>query len=175
MAQLNESAAGLLTPAQAAELTRVIDLEARWENMRVDRPGPGHGTLDLQNRQRAYEAFRARRAAYEVEYRTNRFPELTPNGPDRLGAWCRAVRAVLHRAEPGTEQPAHALEKAYRLTDRLATRLNRVPVVRGLTDGIEAAIRELDGIIRWCDGLTGGPELPPDPAFEVGKDPAPLG
>jgi hypothetical protein len=174
VAQLSANAAEQLAPAQAAELTRIIDLEARWENMRVDRPGPGHDTLDLQNRQRTYEAFRARRAAYVAQYRTDRIPELTPNGPDRLAAWCRAVRSVLRRAEPGTECPAHAIEKAYRLTDRLAARLNEAPVVRGTPDGIAAAIRELDGIIRWCDGLLGGPDRPPDPAFEVGKGPGPL-
>lgn len=168
MAQLNETAAEQLGPDQAAELARVIDLEARWENMRVDRPGPGHGTLDLQNRQRTYEAFRSHLAAYVARYRTSRVPELTPNGPDRLGAWCRSVRAVLRRARPGTECPGHAIEKAYRLTDRLAVRLGKEPLARTAPDSAEAAIRELDGIIRWCEGSDAEPLAAA--AYELGAD-----
>ncbi|MDB5309234.1 MAG: hypothetical protein JWO38_3436 [Gemmataceae bacterium] len=169
MAQLNERAAEDLDPVQAAELAAVIDLEARWENMRADRPGGavGHGTLDLQNRQRTYEAFRSRWVAYTARYKTLRVPELTPNGPERLGAWCRAVRAVLRRAEGGG-CPVHAVEKAHRLAGRIAERLKKEPVGRGgPLGGVGDAIREMDAVVRWCDGL-----LPPtgaEGAAEVGN------
>ena len=60
-------------------------------------------------------------------------PELTLNTPDRVGAWCRAVRAVFRRAEPvgvGSDRPTHAVEKAYRLADRIAARLKTSPLGR---------------------------------------------
>jgi hypothetical protein len=158
VAQLNESAAEQLDPVQAAELARVIDLEARWENIRADRAGvmTGHGTLDLQNRQRTYEAFRSRLAAYTARYRSTRVPELTPNGLDRLGAWCRTVRAVLRRAEhvaAAGDCPVYVVAKAHRMADQIAIRLNKKPVGQGSPpDDIAGAIRELDALIAWCDG-----------------------
>jgi hypothetical protein len=151
VAQLSALAAETLDPAQASALAEVMDLEARWENLRAGGPEPS--TIDLQHRQRAYEAFRARLAAYTSRYKTLRVPELTPNGPDRLGAWYKTVRAVLCRAEPGTAYPAHVIDKAYRLADRLAARLNHPAVARGTADGIEAAVRELDGLVQWCEAL----------------------
>ena len=160
---MSESAAEMLDPAQAAELSRVIDLQARWENMRDDpaRVGAGFSTPDLQGRQRAYETFRARLAAYTARYRAAQVPELTLNTPDRVGAWCRAVRAVFRRAEPvgvGSDRPTHAVEKAYRLADRIAARLKTSPLGReSPPDGIPSAVRDLDAVIRWCDGLVGPP------------------
>jgi hypothetical protein len=159
---MSESAAEMLDPAQAAELSQVIDLQARWENMRDDpeRVGVGFSTPDLQGRQRAYEMFRARLAAYTARYRAAQVPELTLNTPDRVGAWCRAVRAVFRQAEPGagSNRPTHAVEKAYRLADRIAARLKTGPVGREVSPGgTPSAVRNLDAVIRWCDGLSGPP------------------
>jgi hypothetical protein len=151
VAQLSEQAAQDLDPVQATELVEVLDLEARWENQRADGSRTaGRGTLDLLSRQRTYEAFRVRMAAYLARYRTQRVPELTPNGPDRLRKWCRTVRAVLHRAGRGC--PVHAIEKAHRLVGRIAERLKMDSLLRGAPPQTTTdAIRELDTLIRWCD------------------------
>jgi hypothetical protein len=140
----------------------MIDLQARWENMRV---GPaladaGYTTPDLHDRQRTYEAFRSRPAAYTARFTASEVPETTLNGPDRVAVWCRAGRAVFRRAgdEVGTECPTHAMEKADRLADRIAARLKVEPLGRGSPpDSIGAAIGALDAVILWCGGLVGPP------------------
>jgi hypothetical protein len=162
MAQMSEQAAEKLDPAQAAELVWVIDLQARWENVRA---GPaqadgGYSTPDLHGRQRTYEAFRSRLAAYTARYKAAEVPETTLNSPDRVAVWCRAVRAVFRRAghEAGTECPTHAVEKAYRLADRIAARLKVEPVGRGSPpDSIGTAVGALDAVILWCGVLVGPP------------------
>ena len=162
MAQMSEQAAEKLDPEQAAELVRVIDLQAQWENTRAEpaRPDGGYSTPDLNGRQRTYEAFRSRLAAYTARYKAAEVPETTLNTPQRVGVWCRAVRAVFRRAghEAGTDCPTHAVEKAYRLADRIAARLKVEPVGRGSPpDGIGAAVGVLDAVILWCDGLVAPP------------------
>src|SRR4051812_17148601 len=81
--------------AQAAELTVLLDLEARWENLRAARAGTPQGpsvTQDLQGMQRAYDAFRAQLRAYQLRYSPAHASELLLNTPARLGKWCRQVR-----------------------------------------------------------------------------------
>jgi hypothetical protein len=180
VAQLTEAAAETLAPAQAAELARVIDLQARWECMLADAAGAriDYSTPDLQARQKAYEAFRVKRAEYAAQYRTGRVPETTLNTPERIGAWCRTVRAVLRRAGAGAGCPAAAVEKAYRVAGRAAARGEVEPVGREPPPADAAgALRQLDAIIAWCDELIspGGPH-PPRPqnggtANEVGNGP----
>jgi hypothetical protein len=160
VAQMTESTAEMLDPVQAAELSQVVDLQAHWENLKdvAGRDNAACTTTDLQGRQKAYEAFRSRMAAYTSRYRTAEVPELTLSAPDRFGAWCRAVRAVFLRAEPamGRACPSETVAKAYRLADRIGARLETDPVVREAPpDGIAAAIRDLAAIIQWCDGLPG--------------------
>src|SRR5262245_2529218 len=123
---MSESTAEKLTPAQAAELARVLDLQARWENMRDD-TASAHGVNSvshLQGLQRAFEAFRVRMAEYSARHRSAQIPDLTPSGPDRLGAWCRTVRAVFRRAvgEAGDDCPAHVAATAHRMAARIAAR-----------------------------------------------------
>jgi hypothetical protein len=162
MAQFSEREAERLDAVQAAELVGVIDLQARWENMRA---GPaqadgGYSTPDLLGRQRTYEAFRSRLATYTARYKAAEMPETTLNSPERVAVWCRAVRAVFRRArfESGAESPTHAVEKAYRLADRIAARLKVEPVGRGSPpDGIGAVVGALDAVIQWCGGLVGPP------------------
>ncbi|HEX4610719.1 MAG TPA: hypothetical protein VH092_21190 [Urbifossiella sp.] len=146
--------AGSLSPDQAAELIRVMELQACWENLRDDPTAGGAHGPGLRERQRRYDAFRAGLAGYTARYRAGEIPELTLNSPERVGLWCRAVRAVCGRAGVGAEAPVHVVGKAYRLADRIATRL-KVPVADrdGQTAGMENAIRGLDAIIAWCDGL----------------------
>jgi hypothetical protein len=149
---MTESAAGRLTPARAAELARVLDLQSRWENLRAEGTP---STAQLHALQTAFEAYRVRMAAYTARDRSEPVPELSPTKPDRLGAWCRTVRAVLSRAERG-ECPTHVLEKAHRVADRIAARVKAEPAGRGSPTDLAGAIRQLDAVIAWCDGLGDG-------------------
>ena len=54
--------AGSLDLAQAAELSLLVDLEARWENLR--KLNLGHSLQALLERQKAYDAFHAKLVAY---------------------------------------------------------------------------------------------------------------
>jgi len=161
MSQMSETVAEKLEPAQAAELVRVIDLQARWENMRgsptATGGNAGFSTPDLQGRQKAYEAFRVRLAAYTTRYRAAHVPEVTLNTPERVGMWCRAVRAVFRRAgQEFTEYPANIVAKAHRLADKIAARVGKEPAEREASiAGLPTAIRNLDAIISWCDALSG--------------------
>ena len=150
---MTETAAGRLAPARAAELARVLDLQSRWENLRADGTP---STPQLQALQAAFEAYRARRAAYAAGDRGGPVPELSPTKPGRLGAWCRTVRAVLARAEGG-ECPTHVLAKAHRVADRIAARVQAAPAGREAPTDLAGAIRQLDLVIAWCDGLGDGP------------------
>ncbi|MBA4189856.1 MAG: hypothetical protein C0467_17880 [Planctomycetaceae bacterium] len=159
MSQMSENTAEKLDQTQAAELVRVIDLQARWENMRGNPAtggGSGFSTPDLQGRQKAYEAFRVRLAAYTTRYRASHVPEVTLNTPERVGMWCRAVRAVFRRAgQEFTEYPTHTVAKAHRLADRIATRLGRPPAEREESSpGLAGAIRNLDAIVSWCEQMS---------------------
>lgn len=160
---MSERSAEQLAPAQAAELAAVIDSQARWENMRCDPPHAGdNSSAALQARQKAYDAFRTRLAAYTVKYRAAQVPEPTLNTPERVAVWCRAVRAVLLRAEPGAgAHPAHVVAKAHRLVDRIAARLGNSAPERGTGDD---AVRALDAVIAWCDVLVGPAQLTLKPA-----------
>jgi len=173
---MNEAAAARLDPAQAGELARVLDLQAQWENLRETpaREERGYSTAHLQGRQKTFEAFRSSLKAYTVRYRTAQIPEVTLNSPVRVGSWCRSVRAVFERAAAATGCPAHAVEKAYRMADRIAARLKIAPVGRAVPlAAVGDAVRGLDAIIGWCDGLAAVAVVPPaapEPAsYEVGE------
>ena len=149
---MKESAAERLSPARATELAQVLDLQAQWENLRADGID---STTQLQSLQKAFEAYRVRLVAYTADVRGEPIPELSPTKPDRLGAWCRTVRAVLKRADLGGECPVHVVSKMHRLADRIATRVKTEPASRESVTNITTAIRELDTVIAWCDGLNG--------------------
>jgi hypothetical protein len=176
MSQMNEHTAEKLETAQAIELARVLDLQARWENMREDRGQAGDGfTIPaLQGRQKAYDAFQIRLAAYSSKYRSAQVPEPTLNTPERVGMWCRAVRGVLRRAAEGHpgEYLSHVVAKAYRLVERIAARIQKDPPQHGsASENTGAAILHLDLVIDWCDALV-GPLSPatsstPTPLMEV--------
>ena len=98
--------------AQAAELAALVDMEARWENLRTtsSRPADAQPTIQgLQGKQKAYEAYRGKLAAYNKRYTPAHVPELLLNTPIRLGSWCRAMRDLYVRVEhnPQTHCPAH--------------------------------------------------------------------
>src|SRR5262249_46319944 len=118
MAKLTEAPSGILDPAQVAELSLLVDLEARWENLRTIRsqdPEGGATTQDLQGKQKAYEAFRAKLVAYNKRYEPAHIPELLLNTPARLNLWCRSMRDLYLQAEhnPQGHCPVHLMEKAY--------------------------------------------------------------
>src|SRR4051812_37256310 len=128
MAGTNGFSESTLDPAQAAELASLVDLEARWENLRTpaSRPPDSQPSIKLlQDKQRAYEGFRAKLAAYNKRFTPTHIPELLLNTPIRLGRWCQTMRDLHARLEPGTSAPfpVHLLEKAYRWADHVAARL----------------------------------------------------
>jgi hypothetical protein len=154
-----------LSPAQATELSLLVDLEARWENLRIYQPTtPGVvSTLkELHQKQKAYEAFFAKLAAYNKKYKPAHVPELLLNNATRLGLWCGRMRDLLARVQndPQVHCPVHLLEKAYRWADRLSDRMKKDRIARPtLASNIAAAIRELDELAQWCDSQTRAPSL----------------
>ena len=143
MPPLTEARAKRLAPEQAAALLRVLDLQARWENHRNDPAISVADPVELRVRQKAFDAFQAALTGYAKTYRSDHFPEPTQKVPERLADWCRVLLAVFRH----TDIPAvHVIAKAYRLADRIATRLGKETVRRG-------EIRELDAVIAWCDEL----------------------
>ena len=148
-----------LDPAQAAELALLVDLEARWENLRNTRardPGASPATQDLHDKQKAYEVFRAKLAAYNKRYTPTHVPELLLNTASRLGAWCRRMRDLYVQVEPNPAMrcPVHLLEKAYRCAERVAVRMGKDRVRRSAPPAdIGAAIRDLEALCQWSDEL----------------------
>ena len=85
-------------------------------------------------------------------------PELLLNTPSRLALWCRKMRDLYLQVEhdPRGHCPAHLLEKAYRWADRIGARMNKGPITRAAPpDTIRAAVRDLETLAGWCDGLAG--------------------
>ena len=149
-----------LSAVQTRELSLLVDLEACWENLRVyPPPGAEQGATlkELQQKQKAYEAFHVKLVAYNKGYRPAHVPELLLNTPDRLSAWCRSMIA-LHSAaqdDPQVHYPAHLLEKAYRWADRLCDKMNTARIPRqAQSRTIPAAIRELEDLAQWCANLS---------------------
>jgi hypothetical protein len=88
--------------AQASELSLLVDLEARWENLR--KVAPGYSLQDLQARQKAYDAFHAKLVAYNRRYTPPHVPELllntlgtshdTAGALEALAQWCDALCGI---------------------------------------------------------------------------------
>lgn len=151
MRQLTELDAERLPDDQAAALTRVLDLQARWECLLADAScGSGRYTVpDLSSRQKAYDAYRGRRADYEARYGTATVPDSSLNSPVRLAAWCRVVRAAFR---PVAGECPGLAEKAYRLADRITARMRQDSIAREPT--VEA-VRALDAVVAWCESFAG--------------------
>ncbi len=162
--EMSEAPAENLGPRQAAELAVLVELEACWENLRTSPPRPDvEPTVgDLQARQKAYEAFRAKLARYNKRYAPAHVPELLLNTPARLGLWCRAMRRLLLQVERDPQYcPVHLLEKAHRLADRVAHNTHRTPVNWATPPATtQAAVLALEAVECWCEdlvrGLSGG-------------------
>src|SRR5580700_4431605 len=128
MRQLNEADADRLSPDQAAELIRVLDLQAEWENHRDDPTKSALSLQDLRIRQKAFEVFRMAQRNYSVKYWNASLPEMTQNVLERLVLWCRVLRSIFLKANGGNI--THTMTKVYRLADRFAARLGTEPVRR---------------------------------------------
>lgn len=147
MTQMNESTAARLTPARAAELVQVLELQSRWENLRAD---GNHSTVQLQSLQNAFEAYRSRLANFVARDQSDAIPELTPTKPGRLGIWARTVRAVLKLADDRI-CPTHIVAKAHRVANQIAIRLKSQQGVWETPTDMPGAIFQLDRVIAWCD------------------------
>lgn len=147
--------AGFLDLAQAAELSVLVDLEARWENLR--KLNLGDSLQDLKARQKAYDAFHAKLVAYNRRYTPTHVTELLLNTPVRLALWCRKMRDLYRLVEhiPQGRCPVHLLEKAYRCADHLATRLHTDPASRpaSLPGTSHDTAGALEALAQWCDAL----------------------
>ena len=165
MPEMKEASVRTLDPAQATELTLLVDLEARWENLRktpLQAAEAGATTQDLHGKQKAYDAFRAKLVAYNKQYTPAHVPELLLNTPSRLGKWCRTMRELYLLVEHNSQGhcPVHLLEKAYRWADHVSTRMNKDRVSRSSPpSSIRAAILDLEALGHWCDDL--GKVAPP--------------
>jgi hypothetical protein len=167
MAQFIDPPPGNLEPAQAAELSLLVDLEACWENLRKPSPWRVRATLkDLTAMQRAYDSFRVRLLAYNKRFAPAHATDLLLNTPTRLGLWCRAMRDLYRQVEhnPHASCPAHVLEKAYRWADHVGAKKNTPFIRRMATPAtIGDAIRELEALAHWCGDLIGGTRPGPQP------------
>ncbi len=146
-------------PSHAAELALLVELEARWENLRA---APARTatvrstTQDLHGMQKAYDAFRSALAAYNKRFTPPHTPELLLNTPIRLGPWCKTMRDLFARVEnePKVRCPIHLLEKGYRWADGIAARLGKDRPTRTAPPvDVAAAVRELTALGQWCDEL----------------------
>lgn len=161
MPPMSNAPARILDPTQAAELSLLVDLEARWENLRNARRPSETAATDRQHleaRQRAYEAFHGRLVAYNKRYTPTHVPELLLNTPPRLAVWCRVMRDLYAQVEhaPKGHCPVHVLEKAYRCADQISARLHKERVERTPPPAtIGDAVRDLEALGQWCHGLLG--------------------
>ncbi len=159
MPEMREANVVSIDAAQAAELSLLVDLEARWENLRrtpLRPPEVESSTQDLQGKQKAYESFHAKLVAYNKQYTPAHVPEMLLNTPSRLARWCRTMRELYLRVEHDSRGhcPVHLLEKAYRWAGRVGVRMNTAYVSRSTPpDTIRAAIRDLEALGQWCDDL----------------------
>lgn len=161
MSEPREAAVDTLELAQATELTALVELEARWENLRTTPSQPREGapgTQALLGVQRAYDAFRSKLVVYNKRHKPAHVPELLLNTPLRLATWCRAMRALYLRVEHDARVacPLQLLEKAYRRAERIGARLNADWVnPPGAATTLRDAIDYLDALVQWCDALDG--------------------
>jgi hypothetical protein len=159
MPEIPNAPVGPLDPGQAAELSLLVDVEARWENLR--KVNPGYSLQDLQARQKAYDAFHAKLVAYNRRYTPTHVPELLLNTPLRLALWCRKMHDLYRQVEhvPQGHCPVHLLEKAHRCADHLGLRLHTDLVSRdaALPGTIHDTAEALEALARWCDALLGVP------------------
>jgi hypothetical protein len=151
----------------SVELAVLVDLEARWENLRANRKSAGPSTLqELHVIQRAFEAFQAKLVRYNKRCAPPHIPERLINTPLLLERWCKKMGALFAELDSGVPFPAQLLEKAYRLADVIATKKGLDRVDRPPTTGVRSATQELDDLAIWgaelacADGANRAPRRP---------------
>jgi hypothetical protein len=143
--------------ARAVELAVLVDLEARWENLRVypaGTPDPSSTIHELHGKQRAYDLFHTKLVAFNKRFTPAHVPELLLNTPLRLRIWCKKMRDLFAQVEQDArvQCPVHLVEKAYRWADRIAAKKSQARIGRPTAPvNIAAAVRELDDLAHWCD------------------------
>src|SRR5262249_19560278 len=141
--------------AQAGALAELVELEARWENLRYQ-PTPKGGPLPretLVRKQMAHDVFQAKLRAYNRRYTPPHLPDVLLNPAVRLGKWCQAMRDLYRLIEPDLSArcPVSIVEKAYRWADRIARRTNRSLVAAQASPRfVGEVIAELESLSRWC-------------------------
>jgi hypothetical protein len=148
-----------VSDTQAAELSQLVDLEARWENLRAegaDKSEKEGAFTKLQQKQKAYEAFHTKLKDYNKVFRPPHVPELLLNTPHRLREWCRKMRDLHARVERNDTlpYPANLMEKAYRSAERVASRVNQESVARPTASRNASEVaQELESLACWCDNV----------------------
>lgn len=162
MPETMEVAVRSMDSTRAAELALLVELEARWENLR-QYPAQAHeGTSPAQTLQKllviqkAYESFRSKLTAYNQRHKPAHVPELLLNTLARLAPWCRAMQNLYLQVEqdPKIAPPVALLEKGYRYAERISARTGKDGVSRPATPGtVRAAVDGLGVLAQWCDDL----------------------
>jgi hypothetical protein len=114
-------------------------------------------TQELHGKQKAYEAFRAKLAAYNKRFKPSHIPELLLNTPVRLGIWCRTMHDLYDRVGQAStvQPPVHLVEKASRWAERVAARIGAQAPARSAPPAtMREAIERLDALTQWCANLT---------------------
>jgi hypothetical protein len=143
--------------SRGAELAVLVDLEARWENLRASRTSARPSSLqELQTYQRAYALFHTRLVVYNKRHAPPHIPELLINTAARLEQWCKKLCALFATLDDQVPFPTHLLEKAYRLADMIATRTNRACTSRPALGEVRSAARELETLAAWCNRTPAG-------------------
>jgi hypothetical protein len=99
MPEMREAFVGNMDAAQAAELSLLVDLEARWRRIPLQPPEVESSTQDLQGKQKSHESFHTKMVAYNKQYTPAHVPEMLLNTPSRLAKWCRTMRDLYLRVE----------------------------------------------------------------------------
>lgn len=147
-----------VTSCRAIDLALLVELEARWENLRPDRSAPTdlHSThKDLTRVQQAYEAFRIKLAEYNKKYTSDYVAAAQQQTSVRLALWLRKMRDVYHQVEGHADVPVPSalLEKAYRCADAVARKAGKEPFGRSGPSTVAAAVQELQALEVWCNRL----------------------
>lgn len=158
MTETNHIQPEVTDPAQALALFQLVELEARWENLRPSAAQPARLlTKDqLQARQKAYEVFHAKLLTYNRRYKPTHAAETLLNTPIRLSRWCRDTSALCRRVEGDSKlrPPVSLAEKAYRSAARLAGRVGSTPPAATAPPAtFEDAIRSLEEVAAWGETL----------------------
>jgi hypothetical protein len=142
--------------SRTVDMAMLVDLEARWENLRLGPANQESTHHDLTRKQRAFDAFRLKLVDYNKKYPPGYVSAFHRNTPARLAAWLGKMRDLYRQAEPFAEvsSPVNLLEKAYRSADSIADKTGKVRFPRAAAvDTVKAAREELEALTRWCESV----------------------